>query len=108
MVTLIEPGTAIDARRRSAPTAIELASPQGGAVDAISRYLDLVDEVMRRNPSQREGQAHYNALRMGWPHLEALVVATERDCYSSDKALPSFLEWVERVLTDEGRHPDTP
>ena len=77
-------------------------------MDAISRYLDLVDEVMRQCPNQREGQAHYNALRMGWPHLEAQVVATERDCYSSDQVLPRFLEWVERVLKDEEHHPDTP
>jgi hypothetical protein len=77
-------------------------------VDAISRYLDLVDEVMRRDPSQREGQAHYNALRMGWPHLEAQVVATERDCFSSDKVLPEFLAWVDQVLANEDHHPAGP
>jgi hypothetical protein len=70
-------------------------------VDAISRYLGLVDEVMRRDPSQREGQAHYNALRMGWPHLEAHVLGTERDCYSSDKALPDLLAWIDQVLPHE-------
>ena len=50
-------------------------------MDAISRYLELVDEVMRQ------------------------VVGTERDCYSSDKVLPRFLAWVEQILTDEGHHP---
>ncbi|GLZ34911.1 hypothetical protein Lesp02_70980 [Lentzea sp. NBRC 105346] len=77
-------------------------------MDAISRYLDLVDEIRQRDPSQREGQAHYNALRMGWPHLEAQVVGTDRDCYSSDRALPAFLTWVEQVLTNNERHPNTP
>ncbi|GAB2824870.1 hypothetical protein GCM10027200_25290 [Lentzea nigeriaca] len=86
----------------------ELASPEGGAVDAISRYLDLVDEVMRRDPSQREGQAHYNALRIGWPHLEAQVLGTDRDCFSSDKALPALLAWVDQALPAEEHHPDTP
>ncbi|MDX8144504.1 hypothetical protein SK854_20465 [Lentzea sp. BCCO 10_0061] len=85
-----------------------LASPEGDAVDAISRYLDLVEEVMRRYPDQREGQAHYNALRMGWPHLEAQVLGTDRDCYSSDKALPALLAWVDQVLPGEAQDPDVP
>jgi hypothetical protein len=70
-------------------------------VDAISRYLDLVDEVMRRDPEQREGQAHYNALRIGWPHLEAQVIHTDRDCFSSDTALPELLAWIDQVLPHE-------
>jgi hypothetical protein len=77
-------------------------------VDAISRYLDLVDEIMRRYPAQREGQAHYNALRTGWPHLEAQVLGTNRDCFSSDKALPELLAWVDQVLPNEEQHPDGP
>ncbi|MFD9699439.1 hypothetical protein [Lentzea sp. NPDC059081] len=77
-------------------------------MDAISKYLDLVDEVMRRYPDQREGQAHYNALRMGWPHLEAQVLGTDRDCYGSDKALPRLLAWIDQVLPHEEQHPDVP
>jgi hypothetical protein len=107
MVGLIELGTAIDARRRSAPTASGRRGPasvlpvKGGAVDAMSRYLDRVDEVIRGYPDQREGQAYYNALRMIWPDLQHEIVGTERDCYSDDRRLPAFLDWVEQVLSDD-------
>jgi hypothetical protein len=69
----------------------------------ISRYLDLVDEYMRRHPEEREGQAHYNALRLEWPHLQHEIVGTERDCFSADDRLPAFLDWVEHALAAEQR-----
>jgi hypothetical protein len=75
-------------------------------VDAIGRYLDILDEIMREYPEQREGQAHYNALRIGWPHLEAQVLRTERDCFNSDKALPKLLAWIDEVLPNEEKQPD--
>ena len=77
-------------------------------MDAINRYLDLVHEIVRRDPAQREGQAHYNALRTGWPHLESQVLGTDRDCFSSDKALPELLAWVDEILPKEEHDPDTP
>jgi hypothetical protein len=72
-------------------------------MDLISRYLDLVDEYMRHHPDQRVGQAYYNALRLEWPHLQHEIVATERDCFSSDSQLPAFLDWVEHALAAEQR-----
>ncbi|MEU5690922.1 hypothetical protein [Actinosynnema sp. NPDC020468] len=64
----------------------------------MSRYLDLVDEYLRQHPDQRVGQAYYNVLRIGWPHL-----APEVDCFSRDYRLPAFLDWVERALGEESR-----
>jgi hypothetical protein len=83
-------------------------------VDAMSRYLDRVEKVRREHPDQREGQAYYNALRMIWPELQHEIVGTERDCFSDDRSLPAFLDWVEQVLSDDlknassERRPDTP
>lgn len=47
------------------------------------------------------GQAHYNAFRTLWPHLEADVAGTGRDCYGADHRLPAFLERVEEALARE-------
>ena len=70
-------------------------------MDVMSRYLDKVDEVFRGYPDQREGQAYWNALRMIWPGLQRGVVGTERDCFSDDRNLPAFLQWVEEVLSGD-------
>ncbi|MER5268457.1 hypothetical protein ABTZ99_40830 [Actinosynnema sp. NPDC002837] len=72
-------------------------------MDLISRYLDLVNDYMRSHPEERTGQAHYNALRLEWPHLQHEIAGTERDCFSDDRQLPAFLDWVERALTAEER-----
>lgn len=72
-------------------------------MDMISRYLDLVDEHIRRHPDERVGQAHYNALRLEWPHLQHEIVGTERDCFSADSQLPAFLDWVGHALAEEQR-----
>lgn len=83
-------------------------------MDAMSRYLDRVEEVLRDYPDQREGQAYYNALRMIWPELQHEIAGTERDCFNDDRRLPAFLGWVEQVLSDDlgnvsgGHHPETP
>ncbi|MFD7652361.1 hypothetical protein ACFV4N_00070 [Actinosynnema sp. NPDC059797] len=72
-------------------------------MDLVSRYLDLLDDYVRHHPAERVGQAHYNALRLEWPHLEHEIVGTERDCFGDDRKLPAFLDWVERALTAEQR-----
>ena len=64
------------------------------------RYLDMVDDVMRQHPDQREGQAYYNAFRMGWPGLIEQLPG-DLDPYSLDSNLPGFLEWVEQTLDDQ-------
>ncbi|MDR6597550.1 hypothetical protein ACFFSW_19455 [Saccharothrix longispora] len=67
----------------------------------MSRYLDLVEAEMRRDPEMREGQAHYVALCGEWPHLLEQVAGTERDCFTVDRNLPAFLAWVEEALAAE-------
>ena len=67
-------------------------------MDLVSRYLDLVEAEMRRDPEMREGQAHYVALCREWPHFHERIVGTERDCFSLDRHLPAFLDWVEKAL----------
>ncbi|MDV3136621.1 hypothetical protein [Mycobacterium sp. 29Ha] len=70
-------------------------------MDTIGEYLDLVSEVRRGEPAQREGQAYYNAARMKWPGLlDNLPV--ESDPFSDDKRLPSFLAWLDQARL-EGR-----
>ncbi|MEV0677155.1 hypothetical protein AB0I60_11590 [Actinosynnema sp. NPDC050436] len=75
-------------------------------MDLVSRYLDLVDAEMRRDPDVREGQAHCIALFRGWPHLAERIVGTERDCFSVDRHLPAFLVWVEEALAAEQQADD--
>lgn len=78
------------------------AELSGGLVDELmGRYLDFLDGYLRDHPDQREGQAHYNAFRILWPHLQADVAGTERDCFSVDARLPAFLEWLEKALARE-------
>ncbi|WP_189221396.1 hypothetical protein [Saccharothrix coeruleofusca] len=71
--------------------------------DQVSRYLDFLDEYLRQHPDEREGQAHYNALRTLWPHLQHEIAGTERDCFSLDRNLPAFLAWVEEALAADQR-----
>ncbi|WP_410659230.1 hypothetical protein [Amycolatopsis sp. lyj-112] len=62
-------------------------------MDEFNEYLDLVAEVRRRHPEQREGQAYFNAARMMWPGLLDDIPA-ERDPFTVDRRLPAFLEWL--------------
>lgn len=51
------------------------------------------------HPDQRNGQAHYNAVRLlGLPAHEA---PPEADCFSVDKRLPAFLAWLARYLAEQ-------
>lgn len=68
-------------------------------MDAISRYLDEVDEVMRLHPDQREGQAHLNAFCALFPRLPHGLIGTDFDPFHDDRRLPRFLDWVSKTLT---------
>jgi hypothetical protein len=61
-------------------------------MDEFDEYLDLVEEIRQRDPSQREGQAFYNAAHTKWPDLLA-TLPPARDPFSDDRRLPSFLDW---------------
>ena len=61
----------------------------------MDEYLSEVQAILDRDPSQREGQAFYNAFRIRWPELEAEVVGTEWDPFNDDRRLPAFLGWLE-------------
>ncbi|MFI7121749.1 hypothetical protein [Amycolatopsis sp. NPDC049868] len=62
-------------------------------MDDFDEYLDVVAEVRRRHPEQREGQAYFNAARTMWPGLLD-DVPVDCDPFSVDSRLPAFLEWL--------------
>lgn len=53
-------------------------------------------EIIRDDPTQRIGQAYYNAVRFEDAWLRREIDGTERDPFNNDAALPAFLEaWYE-------------
>lgn len=49
-------------------------------------------EILRGDPTQRIGQAYYNAVRVEDEWLQREIDGTDRDPFNSDKNLPAFLE----------------
>ncbi|WP_436494211.1 hypothetical protein [Actinokineospora sp. HUAS TT18] len=62
----------------------------------MDEYLDLVAEIQRKDPAQREGQAFYNAAHTLWPGLLA-DLPPDCDPFSLDRNLPAFLDWLEHA-----------
>lgn len=48
--------------------------------------------ILREDPSQRLGQAYYNAARGEDEWLRLNIDGTERDPFNNNSALPAFLE----------------
>ena len=72
-------------------------------MDELADYLDLVAEVWRDDPTQREGQAYFNAARMKWPGLVDDIIGTEYDPFTLDRHLPAFLEWLDQAVAARRR-----
>jgi hypothetical protein len=62
-------------------------------MDEFNEYLDVVAELQRRYPEQREGQAYFNAARIMWPGLLD-DIPPECDPFTVDRRLPAFLDWL--------------
>jgi hypothetical protein len=72
-------------------------------MDVLDQYLDEVQATMERDPTQREGQAYFNAFRLRWPELQGEVIGTDCDPFSNDRSLPAFLAWLQARLSEPGQ-----
>jgi hypothetical protein len=54
----------------------------------------LLGTYHRQNPSQRDGQAMWNTLRLYWPKLAEELHGTEFDPFYDDSKIGAFLERI--------------
>lgn len=74
-------------------------NPYRGSMD-FGAYIMWAETYCRAHPSQRKGQAYYNALTESYPELIRHVSGTDHDPFYNDLRLPAFLTFVEEALKD--------